>query len=91
VAQHHGVERVDPILARPAAEIARQAAVGIVDEDVGLGARRDRRRTALRCRDVGSDRRDRNAARRCDLLRRRRERRAASRDDGQRYALARER
>ena len=91
VAQHHGVERVDPILARPGAEVAGQPAVGIVDEDVGRGARGEHRGAAFRGRDIGGDRGDTDAARRGDLLRGGRERRAAPRHDGQCHAFARER
>ena len=36
-AEHHGVERGDPVVARPVAEIAGQRAVGVVEQDVGRG------------------------------------------------------
>ena len=58
VAEHHGVERRDPVVARPGAEIAGQAAFGIVHQDVRLRAGGERRLAALRRRDVGRDRRD---------------------------------
>ena len=56
VAQHHGVDRRDPVVARPGAEIARQPAVGIVHQDVGLRAGLERGLAPLRRRDVGRDR-----------------------------------
>ncbi len=44
-AEHHRVERGDPVVARPVAEVAGQRAVGVVEQDVRL---RDRRRAPPR-------------------------------------------
>ena len=90
VAQHHAVDRRDPVIARPIAEIAGQAAVGIVHQDVGLRTGLERGRAALRRRDVGGDRGDGCAERtdfRCGAF----QRVALARHDGDGDALARER
>src|SRR5271155_50707 len=50
--QHQRVERLEPILAAPVAEIAGRRAAGIVDEDVGLGTGRQRSLSALGRGDV---------------------------------------
>ncbi len=38
--QHVGVQRADPVVALPVAEVAGGRAAGIVDQDVRVGARR---------------------------------------------------
>src|SRR6185312_14371457 len=55
--QHVGIERLDPVVAVPVAEVARRRAAGIVDDDVGLGARRQHLLAALVGRHVDGDRR----------------------------------
>ena len=54
-AQHHGVERRDPVVPRPVAEVAGQRAVGVVEQDVGRGTGRERRGASLRRGDVADD------------------------------------
>ena len=53
--QHVGVERADPRRAVPVAEVAGRRSAGVVDQDVGLGTRGERRGAALRRRDVARD------------------------------------
>ena len=45
--QHHRVERGDPVVPRPVAEIAGQRAVCVVEQDIRLGAGRKRGRASL--------------------------------------------
>jgi hypothetical protein len=50
--QHVGVQRLDPGLAVPVAEVARRRAAGVVDQDVHLRAGRQRRGAAFGGGDV---------------------------------------
>ncbi|MNL08081.1 hypothetical protein D3C87_1287860 [compost metagenome] len=52
-AQHHGVQRCNPVFARPVPEVARQGTVGIVDQDIGTRAGGEGRVAALRQGQVG--------------------------------------
>ena len=66
-AQHHRVERRDPVVARPGAEIARQRAVRVVEQDIGLRTGRKCGRASLRRGDVADDRCHLDAGRLRDL------------------------
>ena len=58
--QHVGVDRLDPVVARPVAEIARWRAARIVDQDVDVWRGDEGGSSAFRCRDVARDRHDLN-------------------------------
>ena len=53
--QHVGVDRLDPVVAGPVAEIAGRRAAGIVDQDVRIGTGLQRRLAARRRGDVADD------------------------------------
>ncbi|MEY9925221.1 hypothetical protein ABIF99_011600 [Bradyrhizobium japonicum] len=53
--EHVGVDRFDPVVAGPVAEIAGRRAAGIVDQDVRLGAGLQHGLAARRRRDVADD------------------------------------
>ena len=89
--QHVGVEGADPHIAIPIPEIAGRRAAGVVDEDVGLRARRERRGPALRRRDVAGDPLHAGAGLRADFLRSLPHRAVGARADRHRGAFARER
>ena len=84
--QHVGVERADPGVAVPVAEIAGRRPAGVVDQDVGLRARGERRGAALRRGDVAGDPLHALPARRLDRLRGRAQRLPGAGDDGHRAA-----
>ena len=53
--QHVGVDRLDPVVAGPVAEVAGRRAAGIVDQDVRLGTGLQHGVASRRCRDVAHD------------------------------------
>ena len=59
--QHVGVERLDPVVAGPVAEIARRRAAGVVDQDIRVRAGLQRGLAAGRRGDVAGDFRHRDA------------------------------
>jgi hypothetical protein len=61
--QHVGVERLDPVLAHPLAEVARRRPAGVVHQDVRLRAGGERGGAAFRRGDVGGDGEHRRAGR----------------------------
>ena len=81
VAQHHGVERGYPVVARPGAEIAGHGTVGVVHENVRRRAGLERGRAAFRRRDIARDGRDRHAGCRADFVGRALDRVAGAGDD----------
>ena len=66
-AQHHVVERGDPVVARPVAEIARQRTLRIVDQDIGRRTGADRGGAAGGRGEVGRDSDNLHAGRLRDL------------------------
>src|SRR3546814_10513586 len=66
--QHVGVQRLDPVVAAPVAEVARRRAAGVVDEDVRLRAGLQRQAPPLRRGDVGRNRVDSHAGGGADLF-----------------------
>src|SRR5580704_7321681 len=69
--QHVGVDRLDPVVALPVAEITRRRATRVVDDDVGLRTGGEHLLTTSVGRDVDGDRRHLHAGLLADLLRRR--------------------
>jgi len=69
--QHVGVDRLDPVVALPVAEIARRRSARVVDDDVGLRTGGEHLLAAGVGRDVDGDRRHLHAGLLADLLRRR--------------------
>src|SRR5262245_32101445 len=65
--EHHRIERLDPGLARPAAEIAGRGTVRVIEQNVGLRAGGERRRTSRLRGDVGRCRRHAHAGGIADL------------------------
>ena len=62
-AQHHVVERGDPVVARPVAKVAGQRTLRIVDQNIGPRAGGDRGGAAVRRGQVGGDGDDLDAGR----------------------------
>ena len=89
--QHVGVDRLDPLVAVPVAEVARRRPAGVVDQDVDLRAGGERGRPARLGRDVAGDRAHLAAAERAQLRGRRLERLGAARGDDDVDAFLRQR
>ena len=90
--QHVRVERRDPVVARPFAEIARRRAARVVHEDVDLRRGRERRRAARARRDVAGQGHHRDGrVERAQFAGGRVERVAAARGDHDVHALGDER
>src|SRR6185312_7293542 len=89
--QHVGVDRLDPVVAVPVAEVARRRAARVVDDDVGLRARRQYLLAALFGRHVDGDRRHLHAVLLTDLLGCRLELALGARVDHEVDTLARQR
>ena len=66
--QHVGIDRLDPVVAAPFAEVAARRAAGVVDQDVRLRAGRERRRAACVGGDVAGDGRHLDAGLLADFL-----------------------
>jgi hypothetical protein len=89
--EHHCVERSDPVIARPVAEIAGQRSVGIVEKDIGLRTRGKCSRAPRAGGDVGGNRGDLDGRRRRNLRAGFFQRLAPTRDDGDVDAFLRQR
>ena len=90
--EHVGVDRLDPVVAVPVAEVARRRAAGVVDQDVDLRARGQRGFAAGRGGDVAGDRAHLDLRiQRAQLLCRRLQRLVAARGDDHVHALAHQR
>ena len=80
--EHHRVERSDPFVPRPIAEIAWSWAVGIVEEDIGLWTGGKRGSASGAGGDIGGNRGDLDTGRRRNLRSGLLQRLALARDDG---------
>jgi len=85
--QHHRIERLDPDLALPRAEIAGRRTVSVVQQDVGFRAGGERRRPSAFRGDVGGHRRHADAGGIADFRCRALQDVAPARDDGDINAL----
>ena len=88
--QHVGVDRGDPVLTQPVAEIPRWRTARVVYQNIGLGAGSERGLTARLRRYVRDDRSYRDRTRVADLFCRLFESLDAPRHDGDISALARQ-
>ena len=89
--KHHRVQGGDPIVPRPIVEVARQRAVGVVEQDIGLRTGGKRSRASRAAGNIGGNRADLDAGRRRDLRAGFFQRVASARDNGHVHALLRER
>src|SRR5262249_22814352 len=89
--EHVGVDRLDPVVAAPVAEVAGRRAAGVVDDDVGFGTGGQHLLAAGVGGDVDGDGSDLHAGLLADLLGRRLELGFGARIDHEVDAFARQR